>query len=141
MLIDTGISIDGTDITPYIAHKGVKWTRYDIDGVAAGRTISGLMIRDRVATKIRLDITCRPMKNDELRILLNILLPEFISVTYDDPMLGFVTKTMYANNNPATFLFKREIELPELWTMCHDPADAPQPFEYWTDVTFPLVER
>lgn len=141
MLIDTGISIDGTDITPYIAHKGVKWTRYDIDGVTAGRTISGLMIRDRVATKIRLDITCRPMKNDELRILLNLLLPEFISVTYDDPMLGFVTKTMYANNNPATFLFKREIELPELWTMCHDPADAPQPFEYWTDVTFPLVER
>lgn len=141
MLIDTGIKIDGTDITDYIAHQGVKWSRNDIDGVNAGRTISGLMIRDRVATKIRLDITCRPLKNDELRTLLNLLLPEFVTVTYDDPMYGVVSKTMYANNNPATFLFKRIPQVPELWTLCHDPEEAPEPFEYWTNVTFPLVER
>ena len=139
MLIDTGIKINGTDITPYIAHQGVKWTRADIDGVNAGRSISGLMIRDRVATKIRLDITCRPLKNDELKILLNLLLPEFIQVTYDDPMYGVVTKTMYANNNPATFLFQRTFDVPDEWWICHD--EAPEPFEYWTDVTFPLVER
>ena len=139
MLIDTGISIDGTDITPYIKHQGLKWTRYDVDGPNSGRTISGLMVRDRVATKIRLDVSCRPLKNDELRILLNLILPEFVQVTYDDPMLGVVTKTMYANNNPATFLFRRQIEMPELWTMCH--GDTPDPFEYWTDVSFPLVER
>ena len=141
MLIDTGITIDGTDITPYIAHQGVKWTRADVDGPNAGRSISGLMIRDRVATKIRLDITCRPLKNDELRILLNLLLPEFVSVRYDDPMYGVVTKTMYANNNPATFLFKRSPEVSDLWWTCHDEADKPQPFEYWHQVTFPLVER
>lgn len=139
MLIDTGIKINGTDITPYIAHQGVKWSRNDIDGVNAGRSISGLMIRDRVATKIRLDITCRPLKNDELRILLNLLLPEFVTVTYDDPMYGVVSKTMYANNNPATFLFKREFHPPEEWYICHD--SPPQDFEYWTNVTFPLVER
>ena len=96
MLIDTGIKINNVDITDYIAHQGVKWTRADIDGVNAGRSISGLMIRDRVATKIRLDITCRPLKNDELKILLNLLLPEFVTVTYDDPMYGVVSKTMYA---------------------------------------------
>ena len=125
MLVDTGIKIDGTDITDYIAHQGVKWSRNDIDGVNAGRSISGLMIRDRVATKIRLDITCRPLKNDELRTLLNLLLPEFVTVTYDDPMYGVVSKTMYANNNPAEFLFPR-------------PGDT---VEYWDNVTFPLVER
>ena len=139
MLIDTGIKINGTDITPYIAHQGVKWSRNDIDGPAAGRSISGRMIRDRVATKIRLDITCRPLKNDELRILLNLLLPEFVTVTYDDPMYGVVSKTMYANNNPATFLFKREFIPPDSWYICHD--SPPDPFEYWTNVTFPLVER
>lgn len=141
MLIDTGIAINGTDITDYIAHQGVKWSRNDVDGPNAGRTMSGLMIRDRVATKIRLDITCRPLKNDELRILLNLLLPEFITVTYDDPMYGVVTKTMYSNNNPATFLFKRIPNTPELWWTCHDPDDIPESFEYWTNVTFPLVER
>ena len=125
MLIETGIMINGTDITPYIAHQGVQWQRADVDGVNAGRTMSGLMIRDRVATKIRLDITCRPLKHNELKILLNLLLPEFISVTYDDPMYGVVTKTMYANNNKAQFLFPR-------------PGDT---IEYWDNVTFPLVER
>lgn len=139
MLIDTGIAINGTDITDYIAHQGVKWSRNDVDGPSAGRTLSGLMIRDRVATKIRLDITCRPLKNDELRTLLNLILPEFVTVTYDDPMYGEVSKVMYANNNPATFLLKREPAIPDLWWTCHD--SEPSAFEYWTNVTFPLVER
>lgn len=139
MLVDTKIKIDGVDITPYIAHQGVQWSRNDVDGPNAGRTMSGLMIRDRVATKIRLDITCRPLKNDELRTLLNLILPVFVSVTYDDPMQGVVTKTMYANNNEAQFLFKREVEVPDGWWICHDTE--PDPVEYWTNVKFPLIER
>ena len=125
MLISTGISIDGTDITDFIAYQGVQWKRADIDGVNAGRTLSGLMIRDRVATKIRLDIKCRPLKLAEVRTLLNLLMPEFVSVTYDDPMDGQVTRTMYANNNGAQFLFARNNDT----------------LEYWDNVSFPLVER
>ena len=128
MLIDTKITIDGVDITPYIAHQGVQWSRNDVDGPSTGRTMSGLMVRDRVATKIRLDITCRPLKNDELRTLLNLILPVFVTVTYDDPMQGVVTKTMYANNNKSQFLQKFV-----------DEGD--DPFERWFNVTFPLVER
>lgn len=139
MLIDTGISIDGIDITGMIAFQGLKWTRADVDGPSAGRTLSGLMIRDRVATKIRLDITCRPLKSAELRTLLNLLLPEFVQVTYDDPMYGLVTKTMYANNNPAEFCMRKEYVPPQQWYICHD--SEPEPEEYWFNVTFPLVER
>ena len=126
MFVDTGITIDGVDITPYIAHQGVKWSRNDVDGPNAGRTISGLMVRDRVATKIRLDVTCRPLTGSELNTVLNAILPVFVQVTYEDPMYGLVTKTMYANNNPATF-FKKKNETDNI--------------EYWIDVTFPLVER
>ena len=125
MLISTGISIDGTDITNLIAYQGVQWKRNDIDGPSAGRTLSGLMIRDRVATKIRLDITCRQLTLDEARMLLNLLMPEFVSVTYDDPMDGLVTRTMYANNNGAQFLFARDNDTKE----------------WWDNVSFPLVER
>ena len=125
MLISTGISIDGTDITNLIAYQGVQWKRNDIDGPSAGRTLSGLMIRDRVATKIRLDITCRQLTLDEARMLLNLLMPEFVSVTYDDPMDGLVTRTMYANNNGAQFLFARNNDTKE----------------WWDNVSFPLVER
>ena len=141
MVIDSIIKINGTDITDYIAYGGVKWSRNDIDGPNAGRSMSGLMIRDRVATKIRLDITCRPLKDSELSVLLNLLLPEFISVTYEDPMYGTVTKTMYANNNSAQFLIQKRFQKPESWFICHPDEDPPDPYEYWNNVTFPLVER
>lgn len=124
MLITTGITIDGNDITPAIAYQGVKWSRNDVDGPNAGRTMSGLMVRDRVATKIRLDITCRPLKLDELRFLLNLILPEFVQVTYEDPMYGLVTKTMYANNHSA-----------QIYQHMSDDS------EVWFNVSFPLIEK
>lgn len=139
MLIDSKITIDGVDITPYIAYQGVQWSRNDVDGPNAGRTMSGLMVRDRVATKIRLDITCRPLKTDELRTLLNIIYPEFVTVVYEDPMQGMVSKTMYANNNKAQFLQKYEPEETDCQWICG--KDPGQPYERWFNISFPLVER
>lgn len=139
MLINNKITIDGVDITPYIAYQGVQWSRNDVDGPNAGRTMNGLMIRDRVATKIRLDITCRPLKTDELRTLLNLIYPEFVTVVYEDPMQGLVSKTMYANNNKAQFLQKYEPEETDCQWICgKEPQD---PYERWFNITFPLVER
>ena len=86
------------------------------------------MVRDRVATKIRLDITCTPLRLEELRALLNLIYPEFVTVTYDDPMEGTVTKTMYANNNGAQFMQKK-------------PTIGESESEYWNNITFPLIER
>lgn len=137
MLIQTGISIDGTDITKYIAYQGVQWKRNDVDGPNAGRTLSGLMIRDRVSTKIRMDITCRPLYSDELRELLNLLMPEFITVTYDDPMEGVVSKIMYSNNNGAQFMIHKLPKIPEYLQDYPDPVEK----EMWHSVTFPLIER
>lgn len=118
------ILIDGTDITDFIAFRGLKWSRNDIDAQNAGRALDGTMIRDRVATKIRLDISCRPLKAEELRQLLNLIQAEYVSVQYDDPMMGHRTGTFYANNNPASY--------------CMMAADGT---EWWHDVSFPLVER
>ena len=117
-------TIDGTNILPYIAYKGIKWSRNDIDGPDAGRTMDGEMQRMRVATKIRLDITCKPLTTAEASVVLNAILPEYVTVVYDDPMAGTtVTKTMYANNNPANFLLHRQSD------------------DLWEGITFPLVER
>ena len=111
-------------MTPYVAYGGFKWSRQDIDAPDTGRSMDGLMHRGRVATKIRLDITCRPLKAEELQIVLTTILPEYVTVTYDDPMYGLTTKTMYANNHPAVFQLNKD--------------DGRQ---YWSGVTFPLVER
>lgn len=118
------IEIDGVDITNFIAFRGLKWSRNDIDAQNAGRALDGTMIRDRVATKIRLDVTCRPLKAEELKVVLNLIQPEYVKVTYDDPMLGRRTGTFYANNNPASY--------------CMLAEDGT---EWWQEVSFPLVER
>lgn len=117
------IEIDGTDITNYIAYQGLKWTRNDIDSPNSGRTLDGTMHRGRVATKVRLDITCRPLTSNELKTLLNAIYPEYIDVVYDDPMEGRVSKRMYSNNNPASYCIMKE-----------------DGTEWWNGVTFPLIE-
>lgn len=125
MTFTIGTGGSAVDMVKYVAHDdGFKWTRYDIDSPNTGRTLDGLMHRGRVATKIRLDIKCRPLTATELSTVLNAILPEYVSVTYSDPMLGTVTKTMYSNNNPSVYAFK-------------DQANV----EWWDGITFPLVER
>ena len=118
------LTIDGVNIVPFIAYGGLKWTRSDVDDPETGRDMTGLMHRGRVTTKIRLDVTCKILKASELSIVLNAILPEYVNVTYDDPMLGTVTKVMYSNNNPAVYQLHR--------------SDGS---EYWSGITFPLVER
>ena len=82
------------------------------------------MHRLRVSKKVRMDITCRPLKAEEISIVLNAIDPEYVTVQYDDPKDGYVTKTMYANNNPATFHTRKR-----------------NGTEWWSGVTFPLIEQ
>ena len=115
------LKINGFDILPYIKHKGIKWTRNDLDGSNAGRTMDGVMHRERIASKIRLDITCLPLKSEDAALLLNAIYPEYVEVEYTDPMYGHVYKTMYSNNNPATYIDTKT--------------------DLWEGIAFPLIER
>lgn len=124
MVISNLLVIDGTDITNLVAENGINWSRNDLDGPNAGRTLSGLMIRDRVAVKIKLEVKCRDLSDAEIRTLLNVLYPVYLSVTYEDPIYGVVTKEMYSNNNKATLGYI-------------DTAGKKK----WKSVSFPLIER
>lgn len=120
------LEIDGVDIVPYISfNRGFLWQRTDVDGEGAGRMLDGTLVRNRMATKIRLDITCRPLTDSEARLVLSAIMPEWVTVKYHDPQTGSdVTKTMYSNNNPAQFLIKRK----------HGE-------DLWGGITFPLIEK
>lgn len=118
------LEVNGIDMIPYLAHQGLKWQRNDLDSADAGRTMDGVMHRGRVATKIRMDITCRPLRSDEAMVVLNAILPEYVTVRYLDPMSGLVIKTMYSNNNPATHM------------LIQDDGT-----EWWKDISFPLIEQ
>ena len=117
--------IDGTDFTDYIAFGGYKWQREDADGPGAGRDLTGDLTRNRLATKRRLDITCRPLNDQECAKILTAIMPEWVTVQYYDPQQGgMVTYTMYSNNNPAT----HEIHYRDGTSM-------------WSGVTFPLIQK
>ena len=121
----TVLRINGTDITPYIKYQGYKWQRSDIDGPNAGRTLdSAYMYRDRLASKVRLDIECRPLTTEEASTVLSAISPEYVSVTYLDPEAGTtLTKEFYSNNIPAQYCINRGNTV------------------LWMGITFPLVER
>ncbi len=89
-----------------------------------GRTLDGVMHRGRVASKVRLDITCRPLKSSEAMAVLSAIKPEFVTVRYIDPQDGSVTRTMYSNNIP---------------TIC--ATVNPDGTAVWKGLTFPLIER
>lgn len=119
-------TIGGVDITPYIAHGGIKWSRNDVDGANAGRVQEGgTMVRDRIATKYRWDITCRPLTAYEQSIVLQAIQPEYIYVTFTDPLTNTERTDVkcYSNNFPSTFLIRNT-----------------NGTEYWTGLAFPVIE-
>lgn len=117
-------TVNGVNMLPYVAYQGLKWSRNDVDAPNTGRTMDGTMQRGRVATKIKIEVKCRPLKTVEAQIVLNAILPEYVTVVYTDPMSGQITRTMYSNNNPASFCILK-----------------PDGTEYWDGIEFPLVER
>ena len=117
--------INSVDLTPSIAFSGIKWSRSEGDGPNAGRMQNAEMVRDRIATKYRWDITCRPLTATEQATILQLIQPEFVYLTYTDPLDGVVkTGQYYSNNFPSTYSMQR-----------------PNGEEIWTGLAFPLVER
>lgn len=114
-----------TDITPYIAFGGLKWSMQSIDAAGSGRdTQDGLMHRALVAYKVRIDCTCRPLEQTEATTVLTLIKPEWLDVQYFDPQTGSTqTKKMYSNNIPATFLIQHGTK------------------QYWSGIAFPLIEQ
>lgn len=112
------------DITPYIAFGGIKWSRNDVDAANAGRNQQGNMVRDRISTKYRWDITCKPLLADEQSVVLQLIQPEYITVRYTDPLTN--TQKIgkyYSNNFPSTYLIS------------NDKGE-----EYWSGLTFPVIQ-
>ena len=116
--------INGTDICPYVVDDGIEYTMNDLDGPNAGRTVSGLLIRDRVAVKDSWKITCRPLTGEQLAIILSLIYPEWVLCSYTHPMTNtVVTKTLYSNNRTVQFR--------------HTDGNK----DFWGGISFPLIER
>lgn len=94
----------------------------DLDG-ESNRNAQGDLIRDRIAVKRKLICEWPPLTQTESATLLNAVKDVFFDVTYPDPQLGLVTKTMYVGDRttPAYQYKNGEVK--------------------WSGVKFNLVER
>lgn len=92
------------DITPYIAWKGLTFSRNDIDAPDAGRDMSGLMHRGRVSVKEKMNIQTVTLTKAQSAALQTLLYPESIQVRVNPyPRTNAShTMTMYTNNVKTT---------------------------------------
>ena len=89
------MKVGNTNISHYIATDGFQWSKNDIDASGSGRSKNGTMRRKRVASKAKLQVSCRPLNESELSALISLISPETVSVTYRNPAT--------ASNRTATF--------------------------------------
>ena len=101
MVITTPVTINGTDITDFIAYRGIKWSYRYVNGKNGGLTLAGVT---------QLQITCVPMTYSDAQTVLGAISDPSVTVTYDDPLLGTVTKTMHPSSQGAAFLNEDELE-------------------------------
>lgn len=65
------LTINGNDIKQYI--EDIKWSDNDLDGPGAGRTLDGVMHRDKVTSKHRADIKLVPVEASVAQPILSVL--------------------------------------------------------------------
>ena len=102
------IKINGVDIaTP----KTYEATVSDLDG-ESNRNANGELVRDRIAVKRKLNLEWGPLTQAEMQTLLSAVSSVFFTVTFPDPQLGVVTKTMYVGDRtvPAYSYINGEVK-------------------------------
>lgn len=91
------LKINGVAIaTPKVYEVTVQ----DLDG-ETNRNANGDMIRDRIAVKRKLNLEWQPLSQSEISTLLTAVSGVFFTVTFPDPQLGLITKTMYVGDRTS----------------------------------------
>lgn len=72
----------------------------DLDG-ESNRNANGDLIRDRIAVKRKLICEWPPLTQEQCSKVLKSVKDVFFDVTYPDPELGMVTKTMYVGDRTS----------------------------------------
>lgn len=117
---------DWVPITKYIAYSGIKHGKYDIDGPNSGRDLTdGHMIRDRIATKHKWDISLtNAVESGVYEAILALVDPETFHIQTDIPFPQAEVFEVYSNNITDQYLM----------------MGAFSGKEYYTGVAIPIVE-
>lgn len=94
------------------------------DGESTQRASDGLLTRDRIAVKRKIQIGWDLLSMADASSVLSAFQDVFFDVTYPDPMVGSnVTKNFYAADRPASVAIDMGTGI------------------YWSGIEFTLIER
>lgn len=129
MSTDLTLKIGGVDILPYIAEGGYEWSRNDVDSENTGQLQNGVLRRDRVIMRRKLNITLNSLTTAEIAIVQQAIYPQWVTVEFLDPLEGeVITRTFYSNNVACTA------------AMQHTRKDGTKEVK-WRSFSFPLIEQ
>lgn len=109
MTVEIWGSNQWNDITPYIAWRGLNFSRNDVDAPDAGRSMDGLMHRGRVASKEKMNIQTVILTKDQSAWIQTLLFPETIQVRvtpYPRTNAAHIMN-MYSNNVKTEYVIHR----------------------------------
>ena len=97
--------------------KTLQWDIYDLDSEdGAGRNQEGLMFRDRVAVKRKLNCTWGPLEPYEMSVLLKLMDDVFFTISYPDAHDGeYRTGTFYVGDRSVPMYVWNESKGKRLW--------------------------
>ena len=123
-----GVPLDGSSTLPALKYQGASYSLESVDGSSAGRNQQGVMIRDKIADKVKWQLEFAPCNQAKLSALLAVVKPASFSFTYPDPSKssGTTTGTFYvgARSTPV-------------WKIEHT---GNRDVELWGNVTMNFIE-
>ena len=82
--------------------SGFEWKLSDVSAADAGRTEDAKMHKMRIGQKVHLELEWQNIPTQDASIILRAFNPEYINVTYLDPMQGdYITKRFYVGDRSA----------------------------------------
>lgn len=117
-----GVALDGISL-PEIAFGGASCTVSDVDSAQSGRNQNGEMIRDRVAVKIKWQLSFPPLTPNLMKNLLNAVSAPSFSFTYPDPRSGTTSTGMFYVGDRTTPVYSEVEGLP-----------------FWENISFSVIE-
>lgn len=112
--------VDGIGLSP----STFKCTIQDISSPESGRTQDGLMHKDVVAVKRKIDLGFNGSNPEAAKKILSCFRPTYVSVTYPDPESGLnETRTFYTGDKSTDI---------KIWTVGN---------KRYSSITFNIIER
>lgn len=82
--------------------SGYVYNLQDVSSSDAGRTEDALMHKERIAQKVKLELSWKNVTTVECAAVLTAFNPQYISITYLDAKAGdYLTKTFYVGDRSA----------------------------------------